>query len=130
VFEFHSYNHRRQGPDALPADATDNPEINVGTGAMDRALWAPVVDRFKDELTGFDFLGRHLDVRENVSFRGAYLSHFVHRRFPQSGCVLAIEVKKFFMDEWTGLADTRQISALLEGFRVAGKAVLEELENL
>jgi hypothetical protein len=130
VLEFHSYNHRRGGPNAVAEDAARNPEVNIGTGAMDRSLWAPVVDRFMDELTGFDFLGRHLDVRENVKFRGRYLSHFVQERFPKSGCVLAIEVKKFFMDEWTGLADTRQISALMNGFRVAGKAVLEELDNL
>jgi len=130
VFEFHSYNHRREGADAAPEDAEKNPEINIGTGAMDRSHWAPVVDCFIEELTGFDFLGRRLDVRENVKFRGRHLSHFVRERFPDSGCVLAIEVKKFFMDEWTGLADTRQISALLDGFRIAGKAVLKELDNL
>ncbi len=130
VLEFHSYNHRRDGPEAPPADIADNPEINIGTGALDRSFWAPVIDRFIVELAGFDFLGRHLDVRENVKFRGRYLSHFVHDRFPKSGCVLAIEVKKFFMDEWTGLADTRQIAALLEGFRLAGTAIVRELENL
>jgi hypothetical protein len=130
VFEFHSYNHRRAGPDASPADAATNPEINIGTGAMDRDYWAPVVDCFMGSLSAYDFLGRHLDVRENVKFQGRYLSHFVRERFPKSGCVLAIEVKKFFMDEWTGLADTRQISVLLDGFRAAGNAVLDELDKL
>ena len=31
VFDFHSYNHRRQGPDAPPADDELHPEVNVGT---------------------------------------------------------------------------------------------------
>ncbi len=130
VLEFHSYNHRRAGPDAPPADAYQNPEINIGTGSMDRSLWAPVVDRFMGTLKDFDFLGRHLDVRENVNFEGRQLAKFVAERFPKSGCALAIEVKKFFMDEWTGLADTRQISALLEAFRIAGAAAAKDLENL
>lgn len=130
VLEFHSYNHRRSGPEAAAADAFQNPEINVGTGNMNREIWAPVVDCFMDTLASFDFLGRHLDVRENVNFQGRYLSQFVSERFPNTGCAMAIEVKKFFMDEWTGLADTRQISALFEGFRVAGSAIVKELEKL
>jgi len=36
ILDIHSYNHRRQGPDK-PADAPDlNPEVNIGTGTMDR----------------------------------------------------------------------------------------------
>jgi uncharacterized protein (TIGR02421 family) len=102
VLDCHSYNHRRDGPSGPAADPAMNPEINIGTGSMDRSRWAPVVERFNAALAGADFLGRHLDVRENVKFRGRYLAEFVHRRYPESGCCLAIEVKKFFMDEWTG----------------------------
>jgi hypothetical protein len=127
VLDFHSYNHRRSGPDAPPADPVFNPEINVGTGTMDRQLWAGVVDGFISSVQNADFLGRGLDVRENINFRGRYLAQFVHEHFPGSGCVLAIEVKKFFMDEWTGLADTRQVSALREVFRLGATAISQEL---
>lgn len=128
VLDFHSYNHRREGADAVAADPASNPEINVGTGTMNRELWATVVDGFIKELKEYDFLGRHLDVRENINFEGRYLAQFVHENFPETGCVLAIEVKKFFMDEWTGLADTDQITALDEAFRRGTTFILRELE--
>ena len=91
VFDLHSYNHRRDGPDGPPADPEKNPDINVGTGTMDRAYWAPVVDRFIGDLGAFDLSGRRLDVRENVNFRGRYVAQYVHHYFPRAGCVLAIE---------------------------------------
>jgi len=101
VLDLHSYNHRRSA-DRRAADPDANPEVNVGTGTMERARWAPLVDRFMEELRGFDFLGRRLDVRENVKFRGGQLPRFVHETFPGSVCALAVEFKKFFMDEWSG----------------------------
>lgn len=130
VFDFHTYNHRRVGPDAPPEEPADNPEINVGTGSMDRSFWAPVVDRFCNELRAFDFSGRHLDVRENVKFRGRYLPQYIHASYPKAVCVLAIEVKKFFMDEWTGEADGAQIEALMQAFSATVPGVVEELEHL
>ena len=39
VLDLHSYNHRRDGADAPPAPAATNPEVNVGTGALDRERW-------------------------------------------------------------------------------------------
>jgi N-formylglutamate amidohydrolase len=70
VLDLHSYNHRRQGRGEPPDDPALNPEVNVGTGTLDRNRWAPLIDRFIGDLTAFEFLGRHLDVRENVRFRG------------------------------------------------------------
>ena len=128
VLDFHSYNHRREGPDAPPAEPELHPEINIGTGSMNRPLWAGVVDGFMDAVRKFDFMGRHLDIRENVNFRGRYLAQFVHDRFPESGCVLAVEVKKFFMDEWTGMADIRQVAGLREAFRQGASRILSEVD--
>ena len=100
---------------------------SLGTGSLDRPLWDSVVDGFISAVHSFDFLGRHLDIRENVNFRGRYLAQFVHEHFPKSGCVLAIEVRKFFMDEWTGLVDSRQVAALREAFRLGAAAIIMEL---
>ncbi len=72
-------------------------------------------------------LGRHLDVRENVNFRGRYLSEYVHSNYPKTGCCLAIEVKKFFMDEWTDELDEEVFEALLAAFKTAIDAVRREL---
>jgi N-formylglutamate deformylase len=128
-YDFHSYNHRRGGPDAPPADPARNPEINVGTGSLDRRRWGPLVDRFMGELRSVDFLGRHLDVRENVRFRGGHLSRWVHSTFPGQGCALAVEVKKFFMDEHSGELNASVWAAVREALGIATAGLLEELEG-
>lgn len=130
VFDLHSYNHRRDGLSGPPADPASNPEVNIGTGTMDRERWAPIIDRFIADLHGFDFLGRHLDVRENVKFRGGHFARWTHATFPGSACVLSIEFKKFFMDEWTGEADGSQLEAIRNALAYAVPGVLETLENL
>ena len=129
VFDLHTYNHCRGGQGCPPDDPEKNPEINVGTGSMDRARWAPIVDRTLAELQSFDFLGRQLDVRENVKFFGGELSKWVHREFPETVCALAIEVKKFFMDEWTGELDEAKFEAVHSALDQAAAGVLAELKR-
>ena len=110
VLDLHSYNHRREGPEAPPAPEKENPEVNLGTGTIDREYWAPVIERFMANLQQSVFEGRYLDVRENVKFRGGYLSLWIQDHFPRTGCALAVEFKKFFMDEWSGQPDFQIIN--------------------
>lgn len=120
VLDLHSYNHRRAGADALPDDPTENPAINIGTGSLDRPRWAPVVDTFARTLG--DALGSTADIRENVKFRGGHLSRWVHERFA-NGCCLAVEFKKTYMDEWSGVVDAAAVSRI-------GEAVASTLPHL
>jgi len=129
VYDLHSYNHKREGTSAPPADSEANPQVNVGTGSMDRERWAPVVDRFMDELRAWPFPGGKLDVRENVKFRGGHVSRWVHEMFPDTGCALAIEFKKFFMDEWTGEPYRDRIDAIGRALAGTASGVLEELSR-
>ena len=129
VFDLHSYNHARDGAGRAFADAEQNPEINLGTKSMERDYWTPVVDEFSTELRNYDYFGRRLDVRENVRFFGGHMVAWIHENFPRRVCGLAIEVKKFFMDEWTGQADQHQLTALGEALRRAAAGVRESLEN-
>ena len=130
VLDLHGYNHQRSGPDALTEDPVDNPDVNVGTGSLNRALWGPVVDHFIADLRSFEFPGGPLDVRENVKFYGRNIARFVHRRFPETGCVLAIEVKKFFMDEWTGKAEPLTVQSVLDALASTVPGIREELAKL
>ena len=130
VFDLHSYNHRRQGPDGPLADPEENPEVNIGTGTMDRQRWAPIVDRCINELRAFDYHGRHLDVRENVKFRGGNFPRWIHETFPDTVCSIAIEFKKFFMDEWTGQPDHDHLYTIGQALQRAADAVTEELESI
>lgn len=130
IFDIHSYNHRRAGPHAPPADPAHNPDVNVGTGSMDRQRWAPLVDRFIADLRRFDYLGRHLDVRENVKFKGRHFARWVHAHYPQSACVLSLEFKKIFMDEWTGAVDPDRLEALYEALKSTLPGIAEEMARL
>jgi N-formylglutamate amidohydrolase len=130
VFDLHSYNHKRYGAGATFADPAQNPEINLGTGSLDRRRWARIVDRWLAESRECDYCGRRLDVRENVKFFGGHLPNWIHANFPDTVCALAIEVKKIFMDEWTGQLDARQHEALGRVLFRAAEGVAEELERL
>jgi N-formylglutamate amidohydrolase len=131
VLDLHSYNHRRDGPDRAPADPAANPDVNVGTGSLaDRRPWAPLIDRFVRELGGADVGGRRLDVRENVRFRGGGLGRFTHQKFPDAACVLSLEFKKFFMDEWSGRLDPGLHAAIGAALAATLPGLLEELARL
>jgi N-formylglutamate amidohydrolase len=129
VLDLHSYNYRRAGPDQPSEDPVANPDINIGTGTMDRPRWARVVERAVTELRAADVEGRQLDVRENVRFFGGHFPRWVHDTFPESACALAIEVKKFFMDEWTGELDEGQFAAVGRALASMVPGLIEELQR-
>lgn len=127
LLDIHSYNHRREGPGAPPAPAELTPQINIGTFSMDRRRWAHVVDPFMERLRAFEFRGRPMDVRENVAFQGrGEQTRFIHETFPATGCGIAVEFKKFFMDEWTGEADPEALEACRAMIR-SSLPLLEEI---
>lgn len=113
LLDVHSYNHRRDGPDAAPMSQAEAPDINIGTFSMPRDTWAPLLDCVMAAMRAYDFNGRTLDVRENVAFQGkGELTRFVHERYPGRGCAIAIEFKKFYMDEWTGVPEPAELRAM------------------
>lgn len=118
LLDMHSYNHRRGGPKAEPSAEADAPVINIGTSSMDRARWSDVVDPFMESLRSFELRGASMDVRENVAFQGkGEQTRFVHENFPLSGCAIAVEFKKVFMDEWTGEPDREVLTLLRRAIR-------------
>lgn len=129
ILDLHSYNHRRGGPDAPPDDPLLNPEINVGTGTMDRGFWAPVVDRFLDDLRSYDFQGRQLDIRENIKFRGGYFPRWVHENFKESACCISVEVKKIFMDEWSCEPYKKMTDAVSDAIKCTVAGLVEEISK-
>lgn len=131
VYDLHSYNHRRQGPQGPPAPAATDPEINIGTGTMNRARWAPLIDGFIHTMRT---AGDGFDVRENVRFQGGAFAQWVHARYPNVGCVLSIEAKKLFMDEWTGVIFPERLRSLHQALRqtrdVVRKALAQKQDSV
>lgn len=111
LYDVHSYNHRRRGPDQPPEDPAANPVVNLGTGSLPER-WEKVASAFVDAMRRSTLAGEAVDVRRNVKFRGREVARFVHDRYGEVGCALAIEFKKVFMDEWTAVVDERRIGEL------------------
>ena len=130
LLDVHSYNHRRDGADEPPAPASENPEVNVGTGSLDTDLFGPLVERFMGDLRDASLGCGPLDARENVVFEGRGLAWWVHDRYPRIGCVLALEFKKTFMDEWSGELDEERLRNAQECLAAALPGLHEELGRL
>jgi N-formylglutamate deformylase len=129
VLDLHSYNHRRSGPGSAVADPVANPDINIGTGSVNRDRWGPLIDEFMEGLrstkTG---AGAALDVRENVKFLGGNFSTWINQTFPSNGVAIAVEFKKIFMDEWTGVCDFPLLQDLRRSLEVGAAAALRQLQ--
>src|SRR5918993_546719 len=63
--------------------------------------------------------------RENVRFCGGHLARWVHRRYPETGCALALEFKKVFMDEWTGEPNDDHIAELARAVAAVAPHLVE-----
>ena len=129
VYDLHTYNHRRDGPDREVASLKENPEVNLGTGTLNRERFGGIVKQFIEDLSSVDYFGRQLDVRENIKFTGGDFSRRIHERYPDNVCVLAIEFKKIFMDEWTGKVDREALSGLKRGLVSTVSGVLEQRQH-
>jgi len=120
LYDIHSYNHRRAGPEAPPDPGEESPAINLGTGSLPDK-WKGVAEVFVETLGGSTMAGTPLDVRENVRFEGRQMASWVHENYGDVGCALAIELKKVFMDEWTGKVHATRLEEL-------GDALLASVE--
>ncbi len=128
LYDIHTYNYKRSGID-IEADADSNPEVNIGTRNMNGEKWFPLVNLLIDNLKNFDYLGRMLDVRENVKFKGGYFGQWLHERYGDKICTLSIEYKKFFMEEWTGEADHKAVAAIEDMIRKSLEPVYAFMTN-
>ncbi|HUG83991.1 MAG TPA: N-formylglutamate amidohydrolase [Euzebya sp.] len=125
LYDVHSYNHRRDGPDGPPADPTANPGVNLGTGSLP-GRWKPLAQSFLDTMNCMTVGGEAVDARENVKFVGRNMPQFVHDRYGEVGCALAIECKKTFMDEWTGRVDGVRLTDLRRALAATVEPVWNE----
>lgn len=105
ILDVHTYNHRRD--DAFnEADSEANPEINMGT-FYNTEKWKALCSDYTQFLTDQNF-----DARENVKFKGGAFAQWMINNYGDKICVLSVEFKKTFMDEWTGIADVSHLIRL------------------
>ncbi|HEX6300859.1 MAG TPA: N-formylglutamate amidohydrolase [Acidimicrobiia bacterium] len=122
LYDIHSYNHRRAGPESASDRVVDSPTVNLGTGSLPER-WKPVAEAFVEAMQRWTLDGDPLDVRENVRFQGGHLSRWVHQNYGNTSCALAIELKKVFMDEWTGRVESDRLGQLGEALTASVDSV-------
>jgi len=127
ILDIHSYNHRRESPQKA-SPILENPEINLGT-AYNLPKWRPIIDRFISYLSAGKIGGKPIDVRENIKFKGGGFSQWVTKTYGEKGCVLSIEFKKTFMDEWTGRGDIPHIRKINDLLKKAIPSLLNEMAH-
>ncbi len=111
LYDVHSYNHRRAGPDEPPEPEFENPVVNLGSATLPPA-WQGVADALVDSIGRSRLQGEFVDVRSNVRFQGGHLASWVNALYGEWGCALAIEFKKVFMNEWTNELSTDSLAEL------------------
>ena len=127
LIDIHSYNHRRDGPDAAPAAQDDNPDIELGITTLDPERWGETAKRFANVLRRHPVRGALPDVRCNVRFpTGGHFPEWVYAHWGDKVCTISPEYKKIFMDEWTGKADIPALYALRDGLEHAVDAIRPE----
>ncbi|MFP7721702.1 N-formylglutamate amidohydrolase [Lysobacter sp. A3-1-A15] len=129
VLDIHSYNHRRDGAEAAPADPDDNPEIDLGVTTLDHDRHGELLERFSEALRSVPLQGSTPDVRRNVRYDGGgHFPEWLYATYGQSVCAISLEYKKVFMDEWSGKADIGALYELRDGLRQAVAAARPVLE--
>ena len=128
VLDIHSYNHRRDGADAEPADVEGNPEIDLGVTTLDHGRHGRLLERFSEALRSVPLQGRTPDVRNNVRYDGGgHFPEWLYATYGDAVCAISLEYKKVFMDEWSGQADIGALYDMRDGLRAAVAAARPEL---
>lgn len=128
VLDIHSYNHRRDGAEAEPADVEGNPEIDLGVTTLDHGRHGRLLERFTEALRSVPLQGRTPDVRNNVRYDGGgHFPEWLYATYGDAVCAISLEYKKVFMDEWSGQADIGALYDLRDGLRAAVAAARPEL---
>lgn len=108
VYDIHSYNAKRSGSEEV-IDEESNPQMILGT-AHNHEKWATLAQLFMESIRQ-QATDQQIDIRENIKFSGGNLSKYINSKYREYGCVLSIEFRKDFMDEWSGEVFPKKLAA-------------------
>ncbi|WP_299308230.1 N-formylglutamate amidohydrolase [uncultured Croceicoccus sp.] len=131
ILDLHSYNHRRDGPDGEPASPADNPDIDIGATTMNKDVYGGLLDGFVKTLRAAPLRGREPHVAVNVRWEdGGNFPETMHAEYGDAACIMTLEFKKVFMDEWGQSADILAMQDLRAGFLAAVENARHHLSQM
>jgi hypothetical protein len=131
LLDIHSYNHRRDGARAAAASLAENPDIDLGATTMNHDVYGDLLARFADQLRAVPVCGRPPHVGVNIRWEdGGNFPEWLHRIYGDDACVITLEYKKSFMDEWTGQANILALHHLREGLARAVECARARLHDM
>lgn len=131
VFDLHSYNHRRDGPDAEPAPVADNPDVDIGATTLNKEVFGDLLNAVTNALQTIPVNGQKLHVAENVRYPdGGNFPEWLAKIYGDKACVITLEYKKIFMDEWTGTLNIGAAQDMRSGMMDVMRVAREELARI
>ena len=131
LLDIHSYNFKRNGPDGDPAPADKNPDIDVGATTLDKAVYGDLLKDFADMLRSVPVNGQAPSVGINVRWEeGGNFPEWLHSIYGDKACVMTLEYKKIFMDEWSEEADILALQHLRQGLLLAVEGARRALQQV
>jgi hypothetical protein len=131
LLDIHSYNHRRDGASAAAAPLAENPDIDLGATTMNHDVYGDLLARFAEELRSVPVCGQPPRVGVNIRWKdGGNFPEWLHSIYGDDACVITLEYKKSFMDEWTGQANILALQHLREGLARAVEHARQCLDEM
>ena len=131
LLDIHSYNFKRNGPDGDPAPADKNPDIDVGATTLDKAVYGDLLKDFAETLCSVPVNGQAPSVGINVRWEeGGNFPEWLHSIYGDKACVMTLEYKKIFMDEWSEEADIFALQHLRQGLLLAVEGARRALQQV
>lgn len=108
LIDVHSYNWQIRQYDRAPV-------FNIGTAQVNTNRWSTVLEVLERELRTIKLPGLTVDVARNMVFQGrGYQASFIKDNFLNT-LIIPLEVKKVFMDEYTGKPNCLVMDKLRQG---------------
>ncbi len=131
LLDIHSYNFKRNGPGGEPAPAENNPDIDIGATTLDKPVYGDLLDEFAETLRRVPVNGTAPSVGINVRWKdGGNFPEWLHGIYGEKACVMTLEYKKIFMDEWSEEADIFALQHLRQGLLLAVEGARQTLARI
>ena len=88
-------------------------------------MWSELIQVFERTLQSYDLVIKH-----NVPFKGGDFSQWINPKWAGVVCARPVEVKKIYMDEWTGEKNDYIFNHIGDALQKATKVAKKKLREI